>query len=175
MANELILQLDRAQEHRALSTAEAHLRRGLKGRVLGLASLDRTIARQRARTLGVREGQADAQFFRPYTPARRRRNFIPALRHADQVASSQEEKEELATRFYADLLGQAQPRLHDLDLSAIGVPPSDLAGLSASSPSRRCGRLSKGCHPTVPPVLTASPRISTRVVGRLSSSMSWLP
>jgi hypothetical protein len=64
MANELIFQLDRAHENRALSTAETQLRCGLKGRVLGLASLDRTIARQRARVLGIREGQADAQFFR---------------------------------------------------------------------------------------------------------------
>jgi hypothetical protein len=45
MANEIILRLDVAQESRLLSPDEQGLRRGLKLRVLGLASLERTIAR----------------------------------------------------------------------------------------------------------------------------------
>jgi hypothetical protein len=45
MANELILQLDVAQESRPLSVDELGLRRGLKLRVLGLASCERMIAR----------------------------------------------------------------------------------------------------------------------------------
>jgi hypothetical protein len=45
MTNELISRLNVAQESRPLSSDECGLRRGLKLRVLGLESLERTIAR----------------------------------------------------------------------------------------------------------------------------------
>jgi mannosylglycoprotein endo-beta-mannosidase len=37
----------------------------------------------------------------------------------------------LATQFYVDLLGTAQPREFDLSLASVGLPPVDLAGLEA--------------------------------------------
>jgi exonuclease III len=49
MANTIILRLDVAQEERVLSQGELWLRRVLKHTVLGLASLERTMARQRSR------------------------------------------------------------------------------------------------------------------------------
>jgi hypothetical protein len=63
-ANELILQLDRALDSRRLTPLEIWLRRSVKARVLGLASLDRAIARQRARVDGLKPGDANAQFYR---------------------------------------------------------------------------------------------------------------
>jgi hypothetical protein len=45
MANTLILRFDLAQESRTLTNAEAWLRRMLKHAVLGMLSLERTIAR----------------------------------------------------------------------------------------------------------------------------------
>jgi hypothetical protein len=72
MANEIILCLDVAQESRLLSLDEQNLRRGLKLRVLGLASLERTIARQRARVAGLRAGDANTQYFRILSSKRRR-------------------------------------------------------------------------------------------------------
>jgi hypothetical protein len=45
VANEVIHQLDIAQESRQLTPLELALRRDLKRRILGLASLERTIAR----------------------------------------------------------------------------------------------------------------------------------
>jgi hypothetical protein len=56
MANTLILRFDVAQESRALSQAEGWLRRMLKHVVLGMASLERTIARQRSRIRWLQEG-----------------------------------------------------------------------------------------------------------------------
>jgi hypothetical protein len=64
MANELISWLDMAQESRPLSSDECGLRRGLKLRVLGLASLERTIARERARVAGFRAGDGNGQYLR---------------------------------------------------------------------------------------------------------------
>jgi hypothetical protein len=63
IANEVIFQLDAAQDLRALSTEEATLRRGLKGRLMGLASLERTIARQHARVAAVKDNDTSTQFF----------------------------------------------------------------------------------------------------------------
>jgi hypothetical protein len=80
MANEVILRLDVAQESRQLSPDELHLRRGLKKRVLGLASSERTIARQRARVAGLRDGDTNSQYYRILASKRRRRNHITSLR-----------------------------------------------------------------------------------------------
>ncbi|KAM0885369.1 hypothetical protein ACQ4PT_030435 [Festuca glaucescens] len=131
VANEVILQLDKAQESRQLEQLELSLRRGLKRRALGLASLERTIARQRARVEGVKDTDASAQFFRIQASKRRRRNHNGVLRDGEQVAFEQAEKESLATAFYVDLLGRPQPREHDLSLQAIGLHSVDLADLDA--------------------------------------------
>lgn len=49
-ARDVVYELDLAQESRLLSPGELDLRRELKANILGLASLERTMARQRART-----------------------------------------------------------------------------------------------------------------------------
>jgi hypothetical protein len=48
---------------RRKTVQEAELRRSLKLRILGLASLARTIARQNSRLLFLAEGDADTKFF----------------------------------------------------------------------------------------------------------------
>jgi hypothetical protein len=58
-ANKLILQLDKAQDLRSLTAEEAWLQRVVKALVLGLASLDRTIARPEHGWLG--SGWAEAK------------------------------------------------------------------------------------------------------------------
>jgi hypothetical protein len=60
-----------------------------------------------------------------------RGTFLARLRHADVAASEQAEKEDLATTFFAELLGQAQPRDHDISLSAMRLPALDLSNLEA--------------------------------------------
>lgn len=52
LANEVILQLDRATGSCVLSESEIWLRRALKKRMLGLVSLQRTITRQHSRLRG---------------------------------------------------------------------------------------------------------------------------
>lgn len=102
MANEVILRLETAQEDRRLCTVELALLRQLKKRLLGLASLERTIARQRARVQGLRDGDATAQFFRIHASKRRRRNHIMCLRDGDRVARDQDGKEDVASTYYAN-------------------------------------------------------------------------
>jgi len=62
-ARTIIYELDVAQESRALSAEELELRRDLKANILGLSSLARTIARQRARHRFLEEGDANTRFF----------------------------------------------------------------------------------------------------------------
>lgn len=83
MAKELIFRLDVAQENRSLSPLETWLQRDLKLKSLGLASLERTIARQRSRLLWLKEGDANTKFFHLHARARRRKNFISRLRDGD--------------------------------------------------------------------------------------------
>lgn len=63
MAREIITQLDAAQEHRLLDDGELEMRKRLKMISLGLASLARTIARQRSRIRHLEEGDANTRFF----------------------------------------------------------------------------------------------------------------
>jgi hypothetical protein len=65
VAREVILRLDAAMEQRALTLEEQALRKELKCKCLGLASLARTIATQRSRMLFLAEGDANTRFFPP--------------------------------------------------------------------------------------------------------------
>lgn len=69
VAREVILRLDQAQETRLLSAEELSLRKEMKLRSLGLASLQRTIVRMRSRITWIKEGDACTRFFN-YTQSR---------------------------------------------------------------------------------------------------------
>jgi hypothetical protein len=131
VANEVILRLDLAQESRALSDQEVWLRRSLKLNLLGLASLERTITRQRARVVGIRDGDASTQFYRILAASRSRRCLIGSLSSGDRTATDLHGKVDLATSFYLDLLGTAQQRDADVSLRALGLEPVDLSDLEA--------------------------------------------
>jgi len=62
-ARAVVYELDLAQESRLLSQGELDLRRELKANILGLASLKRTMARQRARTRNLQDGDACTKYF----------------------------------------------------------------------------------------------------------------
>lgn len=63
LAKEIILQLDIAMDLRTLSAKERWLRADLKKKLLGLHSLQRTIARQKSRIMVINEGDANTTFF----------------------------------------------------------------------------------------------------------------
>jgi hypothetical protein len=131
VANEVILRFDAAQEHRPLSEQEQWLRRNLKLKLLGLASLERTIARQRARVAALADGDTSSQFFRIMASSRRRQSSIPRLSWGDRIAADLPGKVELATEFFLGLMGSAQPRDADISLAAVGLGQVDLSDLEA--------------------------------------------
>jgi hypothetical protein len=69
----------------------------LKHVVLGLASLERTIARQRSRVRWLQEGDANTKLFHAVANGRRIKNYIPVVRVGDETATTQERKNELFT------------------------------------------------------------------------------
>jgi hypothetical protein len=88
--NEVVLRLDQAQEHKHLFDEEVLLRKELKLKVLGLASLSRTIARQRSKISFLSEGDANTKFF--YLCHWGHKNFIDHLSHQGVVIVNGQEK-----------------------------------------------------------------------------------
>jgi hypothetical protein len=82
MANEIIQQLNLAQENKQLSTEEFWLRMGLKFRVLSVATIKRSRRRQASRLVWFKEGDACTRFFHLRANDQAKKNYIPWLRYA---------------------------------------------------------------------------------------------
>jgi hypothetical protein len=126
LALELILRFDIAMESRQLSPDERALRRLLKKKLLGLASLERTIARQRSRILWLREGDACTRFFHLHASHRRRKNFIGHLFVDDVRVVEHVDKAEAVDSFFDNLIGSTTDMSFSLDLEYLGLPTFDL-------------------------------------------------
>jgi hypothetical protein len=131
IANTLILRLDVAQERRMLTPMELWLRRMLKQSVLGLASLERTMARQRSRIRWLKEGDANTALFHAVANGRRVKNHIAAVKVGDDLVTEQNLKVEAFTEAYFQLLGQTQPREHSINLDELDIPTAELQDLDA--------------------------------------------
>ncbi|WVZ85281.1 hypothetical protein U9M48_032228 [Paspalum notatum var. saurae] len=125
-AREIILKLDCAQESRTLSVEELDFRASLKHMCLGLSSLERTMARQRARVRHLAEGDANTHYFHILA---RGKIFIPHL-NVDglQVAEHESMEQALFTHFQS-VFGSEAHRPHGLNLSELGYSASDLSSL----------------------------------------------
>jgi hypothetical protein len=85
IAKEIVFRLDSAQDSRSLAPHELALRRKAKLCSLGLASLQRTMVRQRARISYLAEGDANTRFFHLQACHRSRKNHISKLCLDDTV------------------------------------------------------------------------------------------
>jgi predicted deacylase len=88
---------------------------------LGLASLERTIARLRSRILYLQEGDANTYFFHQQARYRKKKNFIANFQVEEHTVTSQEEKQQSALDFYDNLLGIAEHKDYTLDLHSLGI------------------------------------------------------
>ena len=94
-----------------------------------ITSLERTIARQRSRVRWIKEGDANTKLFHAITNRRRTKNFIPALKHGEDIIMDHSRKEEVFFDMYNNLPGSIQIREHSLDLDTLGLPTHDLREL----------------------------------------------
>jgi hypothetical protein len=131
MAKEIIHRLEIARDSRDLSNREEWLRKKLKLHLLGLASLERTIARLRSRILYLKEEDANTSFFTIKPVSERKRILLLSCIQKSQIsmAISQEEKQAAVLKFYEKTLGTAESRPLTLNLSEIGMQEHDLASL----------------------------------------------
>jgi hypothetical protein len=81
VAKEVVLQLDRALDHRSLSQEEQDLHKELKFKCLGLASLERTIPRQQSHLAFLGEGDENTKFFHLQACHWGHKNYIDRLNH----------------------------------------------------------------------------------------------
>lgn len=92
IANEVIFQLDVAQESRSLSDVEQWLLKELKRKVLGLASMEKIRIRQRSRLTWIKCGDVNSKYFHLKANSRKRRNFINALQTPTGTAVTTDKK-----------------------------------------------------------------------------------
>ena len=116
------------QECRLLSPHDDWLRRQIKASYLGLASLERTIARQRGRITMLKEGDANTAVYHRQCSYRGQKNHIHALTVDGQVITGQEEMAQAAFAHSDELFGCPAARDCSLDLDHL-IEPCDPAGL----------------------------------------------
>jgi hypothetical protein len=100
MARELIRQFDRAEENRLLTQDERRFRNELKLKCLGLASLERTLARTRSRVTFLREGDANTKLFHAQASYKTKKKLIVRLEDDDDTAVTHDEKEDMLYRHF---------------------------------------------------------------------------
>ena len=76
IVKEVLLQLEAAQEFRTLTQQELDLRRRLKIRSTGLAAIEKSRIKQRARLTYIRSGDVNTKFFHIRASTRLRKNYI---------------------------------------------------------------------------------------------------
>lgn len=123
--------MDKAQENRPLTAEENDLRKELKRKSLGLASLERTIARMRSRVTWVLEGDACTRFFQIQSTYRRQKNRILRLKIEHGLAITHKEKAGALFAHYTKIMGTEGDRTQVIDLEAIGIKGTQLDHLDA--------------------------------------------
>jgi hypothetical protein len=129
LVREVILAFDAEQDSRALLPWEAELRRSLKLQVLGLASLARTIARQKSRVLFLAEGDANTKFYHLQACHRGRKSRIETLSVEGTKIISDRGMADALFQYYNEILEVDFERSARIDLAAIGVPSLPLDDL----------------------------------------------
>jgi len=129
LAKEILLQLEVAQESRALSPEELDLRRRLKIRSTGLAAIEKARIRQRSRLTYIRAGDANTKFFHMRASARRTKNYIHCLHTNDSMVFAHDSKEKIVVDYFSNHIGSTSTRQLTLAWQALGYAPQDLSEL----------------------------------------------
>jgi len=148
IAKEITLRLDCAQEPRTLAAHELALRRKAKLCSLGLASLQRSMVRQRSRITFLAAGDANTKFFHLQACHRSRKNHIASIQVQDVELTEDKDKADAFFRHFEAVLGSPGTRGASLNAFLDGQP----SGISRQEPLVRKGyySLSDGRQETIP-------------------------
>ncbi|WVZ83395.1 hypothetical protein U9M48_030553 [Paspalum notatum var. saurae] len=108
---------------------EAEFRASLKLLCLGLSSLERTMARQRARVRYIAEGDANTRYFHVLARGKKKRIFIPQLDIDGAHLTDHEAMEQAFFAHFKSVFGTSVHRPHGLNLSELGYEATDLSSL----------------------------------------------
>jgi hypothetical protein len=129
VAKEVIFQLERAQESRALSAEEQVLRHEFNFKCLGLDSLNGTIIHQRSRLTFLKEGDTDTKFFHLQACHHGRKSFINWLHHQGETVVHELDKAQIVFDYFDAILGSSVEKSCALDFGMLNMPSVDLSGL----------------------------------------------
>lgn len=89
------------------------------------------MARQRARTRHLSDGDTRTRYFHLQACHRRRKNYLFTIYHNGQSFSEEEAKVDLVFEYYNSLLGTPFSRTHRIDIDQLGLPRLNLSDQSA--------------------------------------------
>jgi hypothetical protein len=121
--------LELAQESRVLSSDELEVISLLKKRLLGLATIERSMARQRSRLTWIKKGDVNMKYFQIMANNRKQKNYIAALSNGAEVITSHHEKHHLIFNHYQSHIGAYSQRSRLLNFSELQWQPQDLRHL----------------------------------------------
>jgi len=129
MARTIILRLDQAADFRTLMPQERALCAELKQGCLGLSSLERTIACQRARVRYLTKGDANTKYFHMLAQGRQRRNFITSLKVDRVTVTTQHAMANALHDHFVQVFGCPGQLDGMIDLAELGIVNHELMSL----------------------------------------------
>lgn len=129
ICREVIGRLECAQEERQLSQQEIELLKMLKLRILGLAAIEKSRARQRSRITWLKKGDANTKFFQLMANRRKAKNFIHSLQTGHEIVTSQHDKHQAIFEHFKEHIGTHKPRTCTLDFDRLEWEPRNLEHL----------------------------------------------
>lgn len=144
IANEVLLFLDAAQEHRTLTTEELEFHKYLKAKSVGLVAIQRARARQHSRLTWIHKGDACTRLFMLHANNREWRLHIPALIAAQELTNNHQQKEEIIYNHFVELLGAPQVTMQSLNWTNLGYQPHNLVELESPFKSEEIERVIMG-------------------------------
>ena len=105
------------------------MRRRAKQRVTGLAAVRRIKIRQRSRLTSIKLGDANTPLFHLRANGRRRKNFIPFLKHEGGTITAHQDKAQLLYDYYTKLFTTLQPRSQSINWDVLDIQAHNLQQL----------------------------------------------
>lgn len=130
MACDVVLRLDMAQEHRALTRDELNLQQKLKRRILGLEVVERVRRKQASHITNIKLGDANTKYFHRRVNGRKKKNYIQRLKQGSIWVFNYEEKVNIIQDHFATIMGPTGQRSQDVNWDSINLPSLDLSSLA---------------------------------------------